>query len=244
MRACAVAGLVAGVMLAPWAIRKQHALGAPIATSTNGGFNLLMGSYREGRYAPMEEGIDCPEGLGEFEADRCRLARASARIAARPGDAIARSLLRLEHTFGHESAAAEVWATSIEAREPTQASARLWALGIARPTWHLLVLGGIAGAVVLALRRRRSAGPCGRRARRAGGADRGDGAAARGGDRRRSVPRAVRPDDRGARGGRGRGGGAGVGRRVGHVRECERAIAGAGSGGGSRSPSPQPSPLS
>lgn len=161
MRACAVAGLVAGVMLAPWAIRKQHALGAPIATSTNGGFNLLMGSYREGRYAPMEEGIDCPEGLGEFEADRCRLARASARIAARPGDAIARSLLRLEHTFGHESAAAEVWATSIEAREPTQASARLWALGIARPTWHLLVLGGIAGAVVLALRRRRSAGPCG-----------------------------------------------------------------------------------
>jgi hypothetical protein len=139
------AGITAAV-LAPWALRNADALGAPVPTSTNGGFNLLMGSYGEGRYEAMADGVDCPPGLGELEADRCRMDRAWERIRDRPGDAAARSLLRLTHTFGHESAAAEVWASSLELPEADRESARLWSLGVCRSFWLLLATLGIAGA--------------------------------------------------------------------------------------------------
>jgi hypothetical protein len=143
---------IATAVLAPWTLRNMRELGAPVLTSTNGGFNLLMGSYGEGRYEPMADGVDCPIGLGEIEADRCRMDRAWQRIRDRPSDAVARSLLRVTHTFGHESAAAEVWASSLDVPEAERTSLRLWALGLCRMFWLVLAALGLGGAALYLVR--------------------------------------------------------------------------------------------
>jgi hypothetical protein len=157
-RACAgpfAVGLaVATLVLAPWSVRNAVTIGSPVPIATNGGFNLLLGSYGEGRYQPLSAAMDCPGELGEVAKDRCRFARAWTRIAARPGDALARSLLRLTHTFGHESAAPEVWAASIDADADMRESARLWALGVCRLYWLALLSVALAGGALFAAFRR------------------------------------------------------------------------------------------
>jgi hypothetical protein len=145
---------IAAVVLTPWTVRNVHALGGPAVISTNGGSNLLLGTLGEGYHGDVPTHLRCA-GLPEIESDRCRAQRAIERIAAAPGDQIARALLKIAHTFGHESGPAEGWARAIDSddqREP----ARLWALGISRLAWLGLFGATFAGAALL-LRRRWSA---------------------------------------------------------------------------------------
>lgn len=154
-RHLAIVGVVFAVVLAPWALRNLDALGSPALVSTNGGTNMLLGTIGEGRYGSIPPELDCPART-EIERDRCRAARAWERIAESPGDALARALLKLSHTFGHESGPAELWARSLQVDETARASARYWALGISRVAWLLILIGTVAGAALLSVARRRA----------------------------------------------------------------------------------------
>ena len=149
-----VAMLVASSLLTPWALRNEVEIGAPVAVSTNGGFNLLLGTTGDGRYGEMPTELDCPLELGEVAKDRCRADRAVARIADRPAHALARGTLKLVHTFGHESSPSELWAESLEVDDEDRETARLFALAVSEPFWLLLSSGALAGAALLWRRHR------------------------------------------------------------------------------------------
>lgn len=145
--------VVASSILAPWALRNAAAIGTPIPVSTNGGFNLLLGTTGDGRFGEMPADIDCPAALGEVAKDRCRADRALARISDRPLHALARGALKLVHTFGHESSPSEIWASSLELDDEDRASARLFALAVSQPFWLSLLVASGAGGVLVWRRR-------------------------------------------------------------------------------------------
>jgi hypothetical protein len=151
----ALVALVAVVVLSPWATRNAAALGAAVPVSTNGGYNLLVGTFGEGSYDAIPAHADCPHGLGEIAKDSCRTRLALSRIRESPGDAIARGLLKLTHTFGHESAPAEILASSLDVDPATRDSVRWWTLGICRAFWLGLLAAALAGALAHSRRRRR-----------------------------------------------------------------------------------------
>jgi 4-amino-4-deoxy-L-arabinose transferase-like glycosyltransferase len=149
------AAIVASCVLAPWAIRSSHALGGAVLLSTNGGSNFLIGTIGEGVYDPIPSALEC-HATDELEADHCRAARALERIRTAPLDALARALLKLAHTFGHDSAPAQAWASALRAPDPAvRESAALLALGLSRVAWLALLALSLAGAA-LSLRRERT----------------------------------------------------------------------------------------
>lgn len=144
------------VVLSPWMARNALAFDAPVLVSTNGGANLLVGTRNEGTFARIPDELDCSGRLPEVERDRCRSARALDRIAAAPLDWVARGVLKLVHTFGHESAPAQAWGTAIRVDDGAAETARLWVLAIDRAWWLVFLSGAIAGAVILRRTRPRS----------------------------------------------------------------------------------------
>jgi hypothetical protein len=155
VRSVALSLAIASCVLAPWSIRSSLSLGGPVLLSTNGGSNLLIGTIGEGVYDRVPASIECHEPT-ELEADHCRAARAMARLRASPFDAFSRALLKLAHTFGHDSAPAQAWAASLRTTDPTlRESAALASLGLCRVSWLALLVLSVAGAGLL-LRRRAS----------------------------------------------------------------------------------------
>lgn len=140
------AGLAIGMAclpLSPWIVRNQIELHAPVLVSTNAGFNLLLGTVGEGSYGPLPESVDCPGGVPEVERDRCRLSHAFARIRQDPTIWLARDVLKALHTFGHESAPAQLLASATDLRAERWS---LLALALTRAFWlpfiALALLGG------------------------------------------------------------------------------------------------------
>ncbi|MDQ3037320.1 MAG: hypothetical protein M3Y87_33305, partial [Myxococcota bacterium] len=144
------------LVLSPWMARNALAFDAPVLVSTNGGANLLVGTRNEGTFARIPEELDCPGSLPEVERDRCRSEVALDRIAAAPLDWVARGVLKIVHTFGHESAPAQAWRTAIRIDDDAATTASLWALAIDRAWWLVFLSGAIAGAVILRRRGTRS----------------------------------------------------------------------------------------
>jgi 4-amino-4-deoxy-L-arabinose transferase-like glycosyltransferase len=122
------------VPLAPWVVRNQLALGAPVLVSTNGGFNLLLGTVGEGSYMSLDPAMDCPRGLTEIAADACRNERALQRIAADPWAWAARGVLKVLHTVGHDSAPVQSLFGSAS-KEGPRARTALSALALCRGFW-------------------------------------------------------------------------------------------------------------
>lgn len=151
---------IASTLLAPWTARNALALDGPALVSTNGGANLLVGTRREGDYAPIPEGLDCRGALPEVARDRCRAELALGRIAEAPLDWLARGVLKTTHTFGHESAPAQAFARAlrvpVERRGEKRAwrSAALWALALERGFWVPFLAAALAGAVIVVRGRR------------------------------------------------------------------------------------------
>jgi len=146
--------LAAAAVVAPWSILSSVRLGGPVLVSTNGGANLLIGTVGEGTFASIPDSIDCHE-RDELAADRCRTLRALGRIAGAPHDAAARGVLKLVHTFGHESAPAQMWASSLRTSDPAiRRSARLTSLAVTRLSWAVLLVAAVVGAASLCRRPR------------------------------------------------------------------------------------------
>ncbi len=141
------------VMMLPWSIRNAISLDATTLVSTNGGANLLVGTSNEGSFARIPEELDCSSALPEVARDRCRAEVAFDRIRNAPLAWLARGVLKLVHTFGHESAPAQAWGRAIVVDDATRETMSLWALAIDRAWWLVFLSASIAGAVVLIQRR-------------------------------------------------------------------------------------------
>lgn len=132
------------LVLSPWAMRNHEALHSGYTfTSTNGGANLLLGTYSWGAYGSIPKTDDCPMGSREIDRDRCRQAKAIARIAEHPIEWLGRGVLKLLNTFGHESAPAFYW---IRAARVDASS--VVAQGVIRLTqlyWTAILLLGVVG---------------------------------------------------------------------------------------------------
>jgi hypothetical protein len=128
-----LASALAVVPLLPWIMRNQAALGAPVLVPTNGGYNLLLGTLGEGNYGSLDPALDCPVGLKEVVADRCRGQRARERIRRDPLAWLARGVLKVVHTVGHDSAPAQL--LSAARPDPSDERLGLVALALCRAFW-------------------------------------------------------------------------------------------------------------
>jgi hypothetical protein len=141
--------------LTPWMVRNQLALGEPVLVSTNGGFNLLLGTIGEGGYGTLGA-HDCPHGMREVVVDRCRRDRAIERISQDPLSWAARGVLKVVHTLGHDSAPAQVLSEALPAG-PRSERVVLLSLAACRSYWLvLLALAGVGYACAARYRRRLS----------------------------------------------------------------------------------------
>jgi hypothetical protein len=158
-RALARHGLVVAAMIAlavaPWAARNAITLGGIVPVSTNGGANLFLGTRGMGGFEPLPAGLGC-SGLSEIAHDRCLGQLAVARITEDPLSWLARGVLKLTHTFGHESSPAQAWASATAEAGVTGEAHALWALAIDRAFWLPFLAASIAGGVMLASRKRSS----------------------------------------------------------------------------------------
>jgi hypothetical protein len=137
--------------LVPWMVRNQLALGSPVLVSTNGGYNLLLGTLGEGNYGSLDPAMDCPVGMKEVAVDRCRSERALQRIRRDPLAWLARGVLKVVHTVGHDSAPAQ-FLTAVSAPPPERVV--LIALALCRGFW--LPFFGLACVGALFVSRERS----------------------------------------------------------------------------------------
>ena len=138
--ACALAPLL------PWVVRNQRALGEPVLVSTNGGLNLLLGTFGEGGYDSVPAGQNAPIGLRELEADRWRNQRARERIAADLPSWLARGALKLVNTFGYEQAPAQYVAQVNRLAPRTGERFSLFAIAACRVYWMILISLVFVGA--------------------------------------------------------------------------------------------------
>lgn len=141
---CALAAAmvaVACVPLSPWMARNARLLGKPVPVSTNDGVNLLLGAKGDGSFTTLSADEPCKrDALREVARSACYAAEARRLIAADPLTAGARALLKLAHTYGHDSAPAQCFADGLRASPGAQNAWRLWSLGLCRVAW-LLILG-------------------------------------------------------------------------------------------------------
>ena len=146
-------GVLACVPLAPWVARNARLLGAPVLVSTNDGVNLLLGARGEGSFANLPADEPCKRGgLREVERSRCYTRQALSLIASDPLAAGARALLKLAHTYGHDSAPAQCFADGLPAASGTREAWRLWSLGLCRVAWLLIFSGAVVGGLRIARR--------------------------------------------------------------------------------------------
>jgi 4-amino-4-deoxy-L-arabinose transferase-like glycosyltransferase len=151
--ALALSGLfiaLACVPLTPWLVRNYRALGAPVLVSTNGGVNLLIGALGDGSYSTIDPNDACKTApLREAQRNRCYQRRALGLIARDPVNWLGRSLVKLAHTFGHDSAPAQCFTEGFRGSAAARNSWRLWSLGLCRVGWLVLLSGALAGANAL-----------------------------------------------------------------------------------------------
>ena len=138
--AALVTSVVALAVVAPWMARNATFLGGP-ALSTNGSYNLLLGTYGLGGYEDLPAGADCDITLHAIHLDACRTERALERIQADPIDWVRRGLHKLADTFAHESTPGLYLKYAIDGASHRD---REWAWAIATtlsaPFWGALIL--------------------------------------------------------------------------------------------------------
>lgn len=135
-----ITSVIALAVVAPWMIRNASFLDGP-ALSTNGSYNLLLGTYGLGGYEDLPEGADCDITLSASRLDACRTERALTRIQEAPLAWLARGLHKLADTFTHESTPGLYLKYAIDGATHRQ---REWAWAIATtlsaPFWGALIL--------------------------------------------------------------------------------------------------------
>ena len=106
--ALAVAGLVTATSLlvvAPWTARNCTVMDGCTFVSSNGGWNLAIGSFPRatGRFETLRGEDGCAEVTGQVQQDSCWSQRAAEWISRDPAAWVARIPSKLGFTFDHES---------------------------------------------------------------------------------------------------------------------------------------------
>lgn len=158
----AVTTLVAIVTVLPWTARNCRVMDDCAFVSSNGGWNLAIGSSPRatGRFEPLSGADGCREVTGQVDQDRCWTRTALGWIKADPKRWIGLMPKKLSHTFDHQSfavgylaeAAPDAWPEPRRARYRkvlTGAQIGLVALAAAGVVCSLLARGRAAFAVAL-----------------------------------------------------------------------------------------------
>jgi hypothetical protein len=121
--------------------------------STNGGWNLAIGSFPRatGRFETLRSSDGCREVTGQVQQDRCWFSYGMDQILAHPGRWLSLVPKKLGFTFDHESFAVEYLHEARPAAWPEERRARMRDLTSA---FHrLLVCAAALGCVAFRLRR-------------------------------------------------------------------------------------------
>jgi 4-amino-4-deoxy-L-arabinose transferase-like glycosyltransferase len=107
--AAALACVVALVPILPWTVRNCRVMDGCALVSTNGGWNLAIGSFPRatGRFETLRSSDGCREVTGQVQQDRCWFAYGIANIRSTPGRWLGLVPAKLANTFDHESFAIE-----------------------------------------------------------------------------------------------------------------------------------------
>lgn len=95
---------IAVVVVLPWTARNCRVMDGCALVSTNGGWNLAIGSlFDSGRFESLRAADGCPVVTGQVQQDRCWAQVGSARILSAPGHWLSLMPKKLGHTWDHES---------------------------------------------------------------------------------------------------------------------------------------------
>jgi 4-amino-4-deoxy-L-arabinose transferase-like glycosyltransferase len=102
--AMALACVATAAVVGPWTARNCARLDACALVSTNGGSNLLIGTFPDARGGYRRPGAEdgCADVRGEVRRDRCMTQVARARIRDNPGQWLALDAMKLVGTFAWE----------------------------------------------------------------------------------------------------------------------------------------------
>jgi 4-amino-4-deoxy-L-arabinose transferase-like glycosyltransferase len=99
---------IAVVVVLPWTVRNCRVMDGCALVSTNGGWNLAIGSlFDSGRFESLHASDGCPVVTGQVQQDRCWAKVGEERILAAPGHWLSLVPRKLGHTWDHESFAIE-----------------------------------------------------------------------------------------------------------------------------------------
>jgi 4-amino-4-deoxy-L-arabinose transferase-like glycosyltransferase len=104
-----LATALALVPVLPWTARNCRVMDGCALVSTNGGWNLAIGSFPRatGRFETLRSSDGCSEVTGQVQQDRCWFAYGLEQIREHPGHWLALVPAKLGFTFDHESFAVE-----------------------------------------------------------------------------------------------------------------------------------------
>jgi 4-amino-4-deoxy-L-arabinose transferase-like glycosyltransferase len=104
-----VASAVALVPVLPWTARNCSVMDGCALVSTNGGWNLAIGSFPRatGRFETLRSSDGCREVTGQVQQDRCWFAYGLSQIREHPGHWLGLIPAKLGFTFDQESFAVE-----------------------------------------------------------------------------------------------------------------------------------------
>jgi hypothetical protein len=104
-----IACAVALVPVLPWTVRNCRVMDGCALISTNGGWNLAIGSFPRatGRFETLKSSDGCRDVTGQVQQDRCWFAYGVAQIREHTSHWIGLIPAKLGYTFDHESFAVE-----------------------------------------------------------------------------------------------------------------------------------------
>ena len=146
------ASAIALVPVLPWTARNCRVMDGCALVSTNGGWNLAIGSFPRatGRFETLRSSDGCRDVTGQVQQDRCWFAYGSDQIRARTAWWLSLVPKKLGLTFDHESFAVEYLH---EARPAAWPEARRAAMRDLTSTFHrLLVCAAALGCIAFRLR--------------------------------------------------------------------------------------------
>jgi hypothetical protein len=148
----AVATAVALAVVAPWTLRNCKVMDGCAFVSTNGGWNLAIGSFSRatGRFETLRATDGCEVVTGQVQQDRCWASRGWLSIRSEPARWLSLAPRKLDHSFNHDSFAVEYLRTADPAAWP-EARRRWWRGALS--TFHRALMAAAAFGVLGFVRR-------------------------------------------------------------------------------------------
>lgn len=152
----AVASAIAFAVTVPWTIRNCRVMDGCAFVSTNGGWNLAIGSFPRatGRFETLKASDGCKVVTGQVQQDRCWAKYGVQAIKDDPKRWIGLAPKKLDHSFNHESFAVGYLGTADPQAWPEERK-KAWREGLT--TFHRVLMSIAAFGFLGAITRRQKA---------------------------------------------------------------------------------------